>query len=113
MGQNIVQVRPVVGGGIVDGLLKGRVGNPITCVGHGLMAHNEACDYAAGKEWLQIVRSSEHVVIHETNGKGESCPARQSISEGEASKLFAKIEACCKAAFLANGGGGGGARKSK
>ena len=102
MGQNVAQVRPVVGGGVVDGLLKGKVGDPITCVGHGLMAQYEACDYAAGREWLQRVRSEVHVVLHDTNGKGDKCVARQSIGEGEVNQLFAEIEARCEAAFLAN-----------
>ena len=106
MGQSIAQVRPVFGGaGCVDGVVKGKVGNPITCVGHGLMAQYEACKYTAGKEWLHRICSKEHIVFHETNGKGESCAARQLISDAEATELFEKIEARCNAAFAENYGG--------
>ena len=45
------------GGSLVDNKVQGQVGNPITCVGHGLMSQYEACNYIAGKKWLQNVLS--------------------------------------------------------
>ena len=53
---------------------------------------------------LKKLQSIEHLVINETNGKGESCAANQAVSDEEANDLFEKIEARCKAAFAENCG---------
>eukprot|EP00946_MAST-07B_sp_MAST-7B-sp1_P002301 g2301.t1 len=104
IGQNIAQVRPVHGGNLVDNKVQGQVGNPITCVGHGLMSQYEACNYIAGKKWLQKILSGTHVVFHETNGDGKNCAARQLISDQEMDGLFDTIEGRCQSAYTARYG---------
>ena len=105
MGQNIAQVRPVVDGNIVDGVVTGKVGNPITSLGHALLAQQTACNYTNGIKRAQWALSVEHVVFHDDDCQGNSCPSRQSISKDEAVDLFAKIEARCQAAFEASHSG--------
>ena len=104
MGQSVAQVRPVIGGKVVDGVLKGVVGDSLVSLGHGFAATCEMCNYTQGFDTIKSLQSTEHIIFSETNGKGEKCAVQQPVSDEEANELFEKIEARCKAAFAENCG---------